>query len=197
MRRRAPIRLPRRSPEVRVELTPLIDVVFLLLTFFVFAIVLMVRVDALDVRLPELTGAADAPRGLLVTVSVDRDGNVAVNSEPTDLESVAAAARGAIDEAAATSEDGTEPRLVLAIDTDAPAGTLIAVGGELARNGLGGFSLVGTPARGTPARGTPARGTPAQGPRANGQAPGSAQPAGTSSSAGATAPSPAPNTSTP
>lgn len=151
-RRRAPIRLPRRAPEVRVELTPLIDVVFLLLTFFVFAIVLMVRVDALDVRLPELTGDANAPEGTLVTVKVNRAGEIFVNGEPTDLEGLPDAAQTAVD---AATVGQTTPRLVLAIDTDAPAGTLIAVGGELARNGLGGFSLIGTPAE-PPGSSTPA-----------------------------------------
>ncbi|MEM1186460.1 MAG: biopolymer transporter ExbD [Planctomycetota bacterium] len=155
------VRLARRSPDVRVELTPLIDVVFLLLTFFVFSIVLMVRVDALDVTLPELTGAADAPRGRLVTVAVTSEGDIRVDGEPTTLETLAADTQAAIDAAttgpaagASGTSSGNAPRLVLAIDTDAPAGVLIAVGGELARNGLGGFSLVGTPA-GAGAGGSP------------------------------------------
>ena len=140
---RTPVRFRRRSPDVRVELTPLIDVVFLLLTFFVFALVLMVRVDAIDVNLPELTGAADAPSGTLVTVAVTKAGDIRVDGEPTTIDDLADAASRALESAGSAN---TEPRLVLAIDAEAPAGTLIRVGGELARSGLGGFSLVGTEA---------------------------------------------------
>jgi len=143
---RPEFRLRRRDPGVRVELTPLIDVVFLLLTFFIFSIVLLVRVDALDVRLPELTGAADAPTGRLVTVAITRDGAISVNAEPVDLQGLPDAARAALDSADASDPDVQPPRLVLAVDAEAPAERLIAVGGALARAGLGGFSLVGIPA---------------------------------------------------
>ena len=38
--------------EPRLEMTPLLDVVFLLLTFFAFSMLVMVRADVVDVDLP-------------------------------------------------------------------------------------------------------------------------------------------------
>ena len=43
--------LRRSEHETRVEMMPLIDVVFLLLTFFIYAMVLMVRAEVLPVPL--------------------------------------------------------------------------------------------------------------------------------------------------
>ena len=56
--------LARRNPPptVTAELTPLIDVVFLLLTFFILAAVLMVRVDVLGIRLPTLAAGTPLER---------------------------------------------------------------------------------------------------------------------------------------
>jgi biopolymer transport protein ExbD len=133
------VRLPRRTTEIRVELTPLIDVVFLLLTFFVFSIVLMVRADTMDVSLPELVGGERATPGGTVSVTVTLDGAIRVNGEPTDLESLVTAARAAL-------ETDPDARLILAIDEGAPAGALIRVAGELAQNGMGDFSVIGRPA---------------------------------------------------
>ena len=55
--------MARRQPiEPRLELTPLIDVVFLLLTFFVFAMVLSARLEVTDVRLPARARASRPSR---------------------------------------------------------------------------------------------------------------------------------------
>ncbi len=144
-------RLPRRSPDLRLDLTPLIDVVFLLLTFFVFSIVLMVRADALDVRLPELVEGENAPTGRAITVTVTEAGDIRVDTEPANIEDLAELTQARLDAA------GTD-RLLLAVDENAPSGTLIRVAGELARNGLGDFSVIGRPAETSP---TPTESQPA------------------------------------
>ena len=39
------LRLRRSEPQISIELMPLIDVIFLILTFFVYAMVMMVRLE--------------------------------------------------------------------------------------------------------------------------------------------------------
>ena len=50
----------RTDHEMRIEIMPLIDVIFLLLTFFIYAMVLLVRAEMLPMELPEFTSAAPA-----------------------------------------------------------------------------------------------------------------------------------------
>ncbi len=68
---------PRRRPEASIELTPLIDVVFLLLIFFMVS-TSFVREARIAVDLPEAAGdAPDAEAGL--ALSIDAAGGYAVN----------------------------------------------------------------------------------------------------------------------
>ncbi len=63
-------------------MTPLIDVIFLLLTFFIFALMVMVRADTLDIELPTLSAAGDSARGDSITVTLTEDGSIRVDGEP-------------------------------------------------------------------------------------------------------------------
>ncbi len=82
-----PIR--RTDYETRVEMMPLIDVVFLLLTFFVYAMVLMVRAEVLPVPLESyVSGTAAEPRqSISITIAVD--GKIYVGKEIVQLSEVA------------------------------------------------------------------------------------------------------------
>jgi biopolymer transport protein ExbD len=78
------MRRARRSTagEVRFEMTPLIDVVFLLLTFFIFALMVMVKADTLDIELPTLSAAGQASRGETITVTLTSTGEIRVDGQP-------------------------------------------------------------------------------------------------------------------
>ena len=84
-------RLRRSSPPFKVELTPLIDVVFLLLTFFIYAMVLMERIELvpMELRTVESGGIAmenDPPPAL--TLSLDIDGTIYLDREPIAVDSL-------------------------------------------------------------------------------------------------------------
>jgi biopolymer transport protein ExbD len=73
-----------RRPEVTINLTPLIDVVFLLLIFFMVSTSFS-ELTQLTVSLPEAEGVtADADRPLILTI--DSGGNMSLNGEvvPSD-----------------------------------------------------------------------------------------------------------------
>ncbi len=72
----------RRRPraEVSIELTPLIDVVFLLLIFFMVSTT-FIRETQLDLNLPEATGDLQQPEDHHIVVTIAEDGTYAVNDQ--------------------------------------------------------------------------------------------------------------------
>lgn len=129
-------RMRRTNPDVRIEITPMIDVVFLLLTFFIFSIVLMVRADVLDVNLPELSTGQSAERVVPITLAINADGSLVLNREPIEAEAVVAR----LEELRTNSSDAP---IVLAVDTESDAGVLIALVDRLTVAGIDSFSIIG------------------------------------------------------
>ncbi len=80
------MRIRRSQHDVRIETMPLIDVVFLLLTFFIYAVAVMDRVDALPMETAPLRGAGRAEVPPAATISVDAGGDVFLDREPLALD---------------------------------------------------------------------------------------------------------------
>lgn len=119
-------------------MTPLIDVVFLLLTFFLFAMLVMVRVDLLGVRLPAISSGAPAQERQAIAVTLDAAGAASIDGEPMDLDRVVATVRQ-------RREQTPELVVFVAADTACDAGALLGVLDRFAREGIGDVSLVGAP----------------------------------------------------
>ena len=68
----------RQTRRARIEMLPLIDIVFLLLVFFIYAMLSMALHRGLPVRLP-LSSTGDADRRLVLSVTVGADGAVFVD----------------------------------------------------------------------------------------------------------------------
>ncbi len=130
--------LRRSSLDVRFEMTPLIDVIFLLLIYFIFVLVVMVRADILDVRLPKLRAGTPAERGVAITITLDREGRLFVNGKEMPRDGVAARVRDLKAESPAA-------KLFIAADEGGRTGDVLALIDLLAAEGLGEFQLLGTP----------------------------------------------------
>jgi biopolymer transport protein ExbD len=137
------VKLRRNQHPVQLDMTPLIDVVFLLLTFFIFALVLMVRADVLDIRLPEIGQGESAAGVEAVVLTLDRDGVVFIDGDPVQEGDL-----GALIGAARESRPGAS--VIISADERAPAGALIALADTLIGAGITEFSVAGTPKTGPP-----------------------------------------------
>lgn len=119
---------------------PLLDVVFLLLTFFAFALLMVVRADVLDVRLPVVeAGRSDSASVRPVVVTVLADGAVAVDTVRVEPDALVGALRTGLSERPGAS-------ILLEIDTQAPSGRLIELVQTLRAEGFEEFGILGTSA---------------------------------------------------
>jgi len=78
MKLRSPLR-PRRT---RLEIIPLIDIMFFLLASFMMVSLQMQKVRTLKASLPTATLATSTAKPDMVTLTVDRNGQVAADSKP-------------------------------------------------------------------------------------------------------------------
>jgi biopolymer transport protein ExbD len=74
----------RTSRKVRIEMLPLIDIVFLLLVFFIYAMLSMAVHRGLPVLLPT-SASAKIDKELIVSVTVKSDGAIYVDKEQVAL----------------------------------------------------------------------------------------------------------------
>ena len=96
------VRLRRAAPPFRMELTPLIDVIFLLLTFFIYAMVLMERIELVPMDLHSFDAVSDAKATdppPAVTLSFDAEGVLYLDRDAIALEDVVPAIEAALAQA--------------------------------------------------------------------------------------------------
>ncbi len=82
----------KRRPLI-LELTPLIDVVFLLLIFFMVSTTFVNEPSALELDLPTSSSAEVIPEGEDVSISLTADGKVYVDGEGVTIEQLSARLR--------------------------------------------------------------------------------------------------------
>jgi biopolymer transport protein ExbD len=71
----------------RIEMLPLIDIVFLLLVFFIYAMLSMAVHRGLPVLLP-LSSTAKIDKNLILSVTVEKDGTIYLDKERVSLENL-------------------------------------------------------------------------------------------------------------
>ncbi|BAC07608.1 ExbD/TolR family protein [Thermosynechococcus vestitus] len=77
------IHLPTESDNVRIEMLPLIDVVFCILTFFILAAVSLTRQQAITLNLPKAS-TSQAQLQKMFVVSIDPAGQLFVDKDPVN-----------------------------------------------------------------------------------------------------------------
>ena len=112
----------RRVPEMSVDLTPLIDVVFLLLIFFMVTTT-FVQEGRLSLELPEAETEAVVEPPEPVQVIVSAEGDYAVNGRPL-ADRMIGTVRDALKDA---SRNDSEQPMVITSDAGAPMQSVIRV----------------------------------------------------------------------
>ena len=77
-----PIRRHDLTP--RVEMLPLIDVIFLLITFFIYSLAMMVQAEVLPVELTALATGSRPASDQLKAITIDKDGQYFFNRDHVD-----------------------------------------------------------------------------------------------------------------
>ncbi|MFW6060672.1 MAG: ExbD/TolR family protein [Phycisphaeraceae bacterium] len=144
-------RVRRHDLSPRVELLPMIDVIFLLLTFFIYSMVVLVRPQLLPVQLVPVGEGESAEPGQVQAITLDGQGRLHLNREPVTA--------AALDERLrAWARQESPPRLFLAVEQNpgASAATidrapmLIRLIERVRSAGIEDFAVVGPPPDGAP-----------------------------------------------
>ncbi|RKP46584.1 ExbD/TolR family protein [Pararobbsia silviterrae] len=122
----------RRSRRGRIEIIPMIDVMFFLLASYLLTSLSMQRLDALSIALPDGTASAFNSAAPL-TLSIDRNDRIEVAGQRVTLAEVGPAVRARL------HRDGT---LVVAADDKATQGTVTRAMLEAQHAGARSLSIV-------------------------------------------------------
>ncbi|MCM0593624.1 MAG: ExbD/TolR family protein [Gloeotrichia echinulata DVL01] len=93
------MRLP-DEPDIpaQINIVPMIDVIFAILTFFIMSTLYLTRSEGLPVNLPKAASAQQQQQRSTepITVTLDATGNISLNRKPVPLDGLANQVRGLI-----------------------------------------------------------------------------------------------------
>ncbi len=123
----------------------MIDVMFLLLVFYILSTAALVHQQAIPVDLPLAATARPATEAPDVTVSLDRAGAIFLNQSPVTLEGL----NGAVETLCQTRPGGLhalqEDGLILSADMQVSHGRVVAVMDTLRQLGISRFAIATAP----------------------------------------------------
>jgi biopolymer transport protein ExbD len=114
------MRLPEEPDQPsQINIMPMIDVIFAILTFFIMSTLFLTRSEGLPVNLPGAT-TAQTQLQQQVVVAVDRQGSLTLNRQPLDLSQLETQVRSLM-------TSGTLPLVVIDADQDVSHGRVVEV----------------------------------------------------------------------
>jgi biopolymer transport protein TolR len=126
-------RTPGAQPMSDINMTPLIDVMLVLLVIFIITAPLMVSAVKVDLPKTEGAKAADVPK--FVALAVDKTGQVFVEDKPLTLEALA-------QRLAKAAQQNPDTEVQLRADTAVPYGRVVEVMGVAQKAGLNRIGFV-------------------------------------------------------
>lgn len=134
-RRRGARRAMRHRPVAEINVTPLVDVMLVLLIIFMVSAPMMTVGVPLD--LPQSNANPLSSQTEPLTVSIREDGSVFLQDQPVEFDNL-------VDTLLAVAENGYEERIFVRGDRNADYGTIMRVMGAMNRAGFKKIGLVST-----------------------------------------------------
>ena len=134
-----PGRRGRRTPMAEINVTPMVDVMLVLLIIFMVTAPLLAT--GVQIDLPESKAAALEQDNDPVAITIDAAGNVFIDETAVPLDALDAH----LQQIAAASREPGGPRLFLRADQSLDYGRVMQVMGEINRAGLRRVALVNRP----------------------------------------------------
>jgi biopolymer transport protein TolR len=125
-------------PMSDINVTPLVDVMLVLVVIFIITAPLLASSIRLDLPRAEGTQAADAPR--FVSVVLDREGKVFLNDKPVAPPQLA-------EQLAAAAKQNPDTEIQLRADQAVPYGRVVELMGVAHKAGLSRIGFVAEPAK--------------------------------------------------
>ena len=128
------MRIPRKpSEKARIEIIPMIDVIFFLLVFFMISTLSMTINRGLPVNLPTAATSQKEMRDN-VSLTVLQDGHMFLNKEPITLQDMGSRVKAAL---------ASDPQLAIVINADGQVlhSTVVDILDELRQAGVSGLAI--------------------------------------------------------
>ena len=124
------------QPMSDINMTPLVDVMLVLVVIFIITAPLLV--SAVKVDLPKTNGAASLEAPKFVTLTIDRGGRIYMDDQPQDAQALSASLRRA-------AERNADTEVRLRADSAVPYGRVVEVMGLAHQAGLHRIGFVAQP----------------------------------------------------
>ena len=99
------------EPEIpaQINIVPMIDVIFAILTFFIMSTLFLTRQEGLPVNLPQAATSQQSQVPTKITVTVESNGNISLNKQPTTVDALTEQLRALV---------GSNPEAIVVINAD-------------------------------------------------------------------------------
>jgi biopolymer transport protein ExbD len=125
---------PRGQRRARIEIIPLIDVIFFLLATFMMVSLSMIQNRGIPVRVPAASTAAPQERAGATTIRITAEGGIYVEAERVELDGLAVRLRR-------LRESARDPKVFIRGDEGARFGAAIAVLDRVREQGIEKVSI--------------------------------------------------------
>ena len=130
---------PRSSKRARIEIIPLIDIIFFLLATFVMVSLSMVQSKGVPVNLPAATTGEEQNRDEFTSITVAADNTIFFNKQPVQPSELA-------ELLAKLKSANPDPKVFLNGDEDSRLGATISVLDQLRKSGISRIAFETRPA---------------------------------------------------